>query len=221
MQVLRNPTPDNSAASIVRHCVEEEALAITELSKNLDVKAIELAVDLVSKCQGKILTSGVGKSWYVAEKLAATLASTGTVAYPIDALHAGHGDSGNIRFGDVGIFFSKSGSTRELLLMLPLFKSRGVPVIAIVGDINSPLALQADVILDATVSKETCPFNRVPTTSVTIALVLGNALAVAVMIAKGITIDIFADNHPDGKLGEILQLQIAKQIAELRSSTSP
>lgn len=219
MQVLRNPTANNSV-DIFRQSVKEEGLEILERSTNLDAKAIVDAVTLVTQCKGKLLTSGVGKNWSVAEKIAATFASTGTVAFVLNPLNAGHGDFGNVSRGDVGIFFSKSGCTREILQMIPIFKSRGASIITIVGDLNSPVASQADVVLDASVSKETCPFNKAPTTSSTMAMVIGNALAVAVMKAKGITIEDFAGNHPNGRLGEILQSQILELLHNKHLTTT-
>ncbi|OUL26877.1 hypothetical protein BV378_12170 [Nostoc sp. RF31YmG] len=213
MQILSNTEPVDPIMSIFRKSLEEEASEILSRSKKLDEKEINSAVNIISNCSGKILTSGVGKCLYVADKMAATFASTGTVSFLLNPLNAGHGDFGNVTEGDAAILISKSGTTHEMVLMCQRLKSRKIPVIAIVGDKNSLLARYADVVIDVEVSKETCPFNKAPTTSATMAMVFGNALAVAVMKAKGITIEFFANNHPDGTLGEILQLEIPKRTA--------
>lgn len=185
-----------------------EAEAITKAANRLQSAQVELAVDLLANCQGKVVLAGVGKSGIVARKIAATLTSTGTLAvylHPADALH---GDIGIVTAKDVAIILSNSGETDELIAMLPYLKCRQVPMIALVGNLHSTLAHNADVVLDAAVDKEACPFNLAPTTSTTVALSLGDALAMTLMQVKGLTPEDFALNHPAGRLGKRLTLRV-------------
>jgi len=150
----------------------------------------------------------VGKSGIIGQKIAATMTSTGTAAlylHPSDALH---GSLGIVQQDDVVIVLSNSGETDEIVAMLPYLKNRGVPIVAIVGNLNSTLARRADAVLDASVDKEACPLNLAPTTSTTVALAIGDALAMTVMKVKGLTTDDFAVNHPAGRLGKRLTLRV-------------
>jgi arabinose-5-phosphate isomerase len=152
--------------------------------------------------------AGVGKSGNVAQKIAATLTSTGTPAvflHPSDALHGGLGIVGR---EDVVVAVSNSGETEEVLAMLPFLKSRAVPVVSIVGNLKSNLAARSDAVLDASVSQEACPLNLAPTTSTTVALALGDALALTLMQCKRVTPEEFALNHPAGRLGKRLMLRV-------------
>ncbi|HEY9285878.1 MAG TPA: KpsF/GutQ family sugar-phosphate isomerase [Pyrinomonadaceae bacterium] len=159
-------------------------------------------------CRGKVVLIGVGKSGLVARKVAATLTSTGTVAvylHPSDGLH---GDLGMVTPDDVAVILSNSGETDELTAVLPYLKRRGVPVVAVVGKSDSTLARAAAAVLDAGVSEEACPFNLAPTASTTVALAVGDALAVTLMQLKGLTPDDFAFNHPAGRIGKRLNLRV-------------
>lgn len=194
--------------SQVTELLRLEANAVMKAAERLQSDAVERAVRLLANCQGKVVLAGVGKSGIVARKIAATLTSTGTLAvylHPADALH---GDLGIVTVEDVAIVLSNSGETDELVAMLPHLKSRRVPLIALVGNSRSTLARNADVVLDAFVEKEACPFNLAPTTSTTVALAIGDALAMTLMQAKGLTPDDFALNHPAGRLGKRLTLRV-------------
>ncbi|HMJ09076.1 MAG TPA: KpsF/GutQ family sugar-phosphate isomerase [Pyrinomonadaceae bacterium] len=185
-----------------------EAGAIERAAVVLDRAAVEYAVDLIAGCKSKVIVIGVGKSGVIAQKIAQTLTSTGTVAvfvHPSDALH---GSLGVISNGDVVIALSNSGETDEIIALLPAIEHRSLPLIAIVGRTDSTLARRAEVILDASVDKEACPLNLAPTTSTTVALAIGDALAMTVMESKGLTAEDFAANHPAGRLGKRLTLRV-------------
>jgi arabinose-5-phosphate isomerase len=186
-----------------------EADAIARTAERSDSDQVERAVDLLKSCRGKAVIIGVGKSGNIAQKIAATLTSTGSAAvflHPSDALHGG---LGIVATGDVVIALSNSGETDEIVSMIPYFRNRSVPIIAIVGDIHSTLGRSADVVLDACVDKEACPLNLAPTTSTSVALAIGDALAMTLMGAKGLTEHDFAQNHPAGRLGKRLILKVA------------
>lgn len=185
-----------------------EAEAITKAANRLQSEQVEKAVEILVNCRGKVVLAGVGKSGIVARKIAATLTSTGTLAvylHPADALH---GDLGIVTSDDVAMVLSNSGETDELVVMLPHLKARQVPIIALVGNLRSTLARNADVVMDAAVDKEACPFNLAPTTSTTVALSIGDALAMTLMQVKGLTPEGFAMNHPAGRLGKRLTLRV-------------
>lgn len=191
-----------------------EAGAIERAARRLDRDSIERAVELISCCENKIIVTGVGKSGVIAQKIAQTLTSTGTVAvfvHPSDALHGG---LGVIAAGDVVIALSNSGETDEILAILPAVLHRGSMVIAIVGNTNSTLAKKAHIVLDASVDQEACPLNLAPTTSTTVALAIGDAVAMTVMEAKGLTAEAFAANHPGGRLGKRLTLTVGDLMHE-------
>lgn len=186
--------------------LESEAIALT--ARRLQPQQVERVVTLLSTCKGKVVILGVGKSGIVAQKIAATMTSTGTGAlylHPSDALHGG---LGIVQADDVVIVLSNSGETDEIVSMLPYLKHRGVPIIAIVGNVNSTLGNRADAVLDGSVDHEACPLNLAPTTSTTVALAIGDALAMTLMKVKGLTPDDFAVNHPAGRLGKRLTLQV-------------
>jgi len=173
------------------------------------VSAVDLAVKLLHGCKGKVIVFGIGKSGVIAQKIAQTMTSTGTAAvfvHPSDALH---GSLGIVCEGDAVIAISNSGETDEIVLLLPALKRRNVPLIAIVGNVDSTLSRQADVTLDASVDREACPLDLAPTASTTVALALGDALAMTLMEEKGLTADDFAANHPAGRLGKRLTLTVA------------
>lgn len=185
-----------------------EAASIEAAAERADVESIEKALGLIANCDGKVIVTGVGKSGVIAQKIAQTLTSTGTVGifiHPSDALH---GSLGVVKDGDVVIALSNSGETDEILAIMPTLKQRKVSVIAIVGNIDSSLARQSEVVLDASVDKEACPLNLAPTTSTTVALAIGDALAMTVMESRGLTAEDFAANHPAGRLGKRLTLTV-------------
>ena len=185
-----------------------EADSITSAAARLDAASVEKALDILVSCEGKVVVTGVGKSGVIAQKIAQTLTSTGTMAVflqPSDALHGGLGVVGN---DDVVIALSNSGETDEILAILPTLRQRSVAVISIVGNIDSTLARQSDAVLDAAVDKEACPLNLAPTASTTVALAIGDALAMTLMESKGHTQTDFALNHPAGRLGKRLTLSV-------------
>lgn len=187
--------------------MEAEAIRVT--ASRLKRKQVKRAIELLYHCRGKIVLIGVGKSGNIAEKIAATLTSTGTAAvylHPSDALHGG---LGLVTPDDVVIALSNSGETDEVITMLPYLKHRQIPIIAVVGSLRSTLARTAEVVLDASVDQEACPLNLAPTTSTTVALAIGDALAMTLMQVKGLTTADFAINHPAGQLGKRLTLRVA------------
>ena len=198
----------------VREILRIESEAIQIASERLDSGSVNDAVRLIRDCRGKVIVTGVGKSGVIAQKIAQTLTSTGTVAvfvHPSDALH---GSLGVIAAGDVVIALSNSGETDEILHLLPALESREVEVISIVGNPESTLARRSAVFLDASVDKEACPLNLAPTTSTTVALAIGDALAMTVMADRGLTEEDFAANHPAGRLGKRLTLKVRSLMHE-------
>lgn len=197
--------PDSGAAALAlaREVLETEAAAVASLAARLDERFVA-AVRLVLGCRGRVVVTGIGKSGHIGRKLASTLASTGTPAFFVHPGEAGHGDLGMITHDDVVIALSYSGESDELTMILPLVKRMGAPLIALTGNPASTLAQLADVVLDTRVEKEACPLNLAPTASTTAALALGDALAVALLDARGFGHDDFARSHPGGSLGRRL-----------------
>lgn len=198
----------------VAELLKLEAAAIEQAAARLEKSVIEKSIEILETCAGKIVVIGIGKSGVIAQKIAQTLTSTGTIAvfvHPSDALH---GSLGIITNGDVIIALSNSGETDEILLLLPALKARNICLISIVGNTNSTLARQSDVVLDASVDKEACPLNLAPTCSTTVALAIGDALAMTLMEAKNLTAEDFAANHPAGRLGKRLTLKVANLMHE-------
>jgi arabinose-5-phosphate isomerase len=194
----------SSAAGLLRH----EANAIAAAAERLDLERFSRAVEILARCAGAVATTGAGTSGIVARKIAATLTSTGTPAmfvHPTDALHGGLGVIGR---QEVVVAVSNSGETEEILALMPYLRSREVNVIAIVGDLESTLGMEAAVALDAFAEREAGPHGLVPTASVAVALAIGDALALSVMEVKGVTRDAFAANHPSGRLGRRLTLRV-------------
>jgi arabinose-5-phosphate isomerase len=186
-----------------------EAEAITQTISRIDPAEVDRAVTLLHACKGKVVVVGVGKSGSIAQKIAGTLTSTGSGSVYLHPSDAMHGGLGIVADGDVVIALSNSGETDEIISMLPYLKHRAVPIIAVVGNLRSSLARGADVLLDASVDKEACPLNLAPTTSTTVALAIGDALAMTLMQVKGLTENDFAQNHPAGRLGKRLTLRVA------------
>lgn len=192
-----------SAQRTVR--LELEAVAALHERINADfVRACELLL----ACRGRVVVVGMGKSGHIGNKIAATLASTGTPAFFVHPAEASHGDMGMITRGDVVLALSNSGSTAEIITLLPLIKRLGIPLISMTGNPDSTLAQAAEANLDARVSHEACPLNLAPTSSTTASLVLGDALAIALLEARGFTAEDFAFSHPGGALGRRLLLKV-------------
>ena len=202
---------DLNPDAIVRNArtvIATEAAAVNALESRIGPDFVA-ACRLILGCKGRVIVSGMGKSGHIARKIAATLASTGTPAFFVHPGEASHGDLGMILPQDVVLALSYSGETDELLFILPVIKRQGIPLIAITGKPGSSLASQADVHLDGSISNEACPLGLAPTTSTTVALVLGDALAIALLEARGFTSDDFARSHPAGALGRRLLLRIS------------
>jgi arabinose-5-phosphate isomerase len=191
-----------------RAVVETEAAAITALLDRLDER-FEQACRYLLECRGRIVVTGMGKSGHIGNKIAATLASTGSPAFFVHPGEASHGDLGMITPQDVVLALSNSGETSELLTILPLLKRLGTPLIAMTGKAQSTLARESEVHLDVSVEKEACPLGLAPTSSTTATLVMGDALAVALLQARGFTAEDFALSHPGGSLGRRLLLHVS------------
>jgi len=206
------PTPhainDEALVRSARTVIATEAATIRALEPRIGPEFVE-ACRLIMACAGRVVVTGMGKSGHVARKIAATLASTGTPAFFVHPGEASHGDLGMILPQDVVLALSNSGETDEVLFILPVIKRQGIPLIAITGNANSSLADQADVHLDASIAAEACPLGLAPTASTTAALVMGDALAIALLEARGFTSEDFARSHPAGSLGRRLLLHIS------------
>jgi len=207
---LRSPTKPLDAEALKafgRRVLETERDALSALLPRVD-DAFVAACTLMFGCRGRVVVTGMGKSGHVGGKIAATLASTGTPAFFVHPGEASHGDLGMIMRDDVLLALSNSGETAEVLVLLPLIKRMGVPLIAMTGRPASTLAKTAEVHLDVSVAQEACPLNLAPTASTTATLAMGDALAVALLEARGFTQEDFAMSHPGGMLGRRLLLRI-------------
>ncbi len=207
-QTLSATDRNNHALAMGRRVLEIEAAAVAARALRVGDE-FKAAVALILETHGRVIVSGLGKSGHVARKIAATLASTGTPAYFVHAAEAVHGDLGMITHGDVLVALSNSGENDELLTIVPLVKRLGGRLIAITGNAASSLAQAADVHLDARVDQEACPLNLAPTASTTAALALGDALAVALLDARGFGEEDFARSHPGGALGRKLLTHVS------------
>jgi arabinose-5-phosphate isomerase len=190
-----------------KRVLEIEARAIARLVERLDGR-FGKAVDLLQGCMGKVVVSGMGKSGLIGQKIAATLASTGTPAFFLHPAEGSHGDLGMLGRQDVFIALSNSGETQELLTVLPYVKRLNIPVIALTGRSQSTLAKNSDVVLDVSVNEEACPLGLAPTASTTAALAMGDALAIVLLERRGLKEDDFAQFHPGGTLGRRLLLKV-------------
>lgn len=190
-----------------REVIRIEAEAVAALENRIGVD-FERAVDLLFNCKGRVIVSGIGKSGIIAQKIAATLSSTGTAAIFLHAAEAAHGDLGMVMPGDVVICISKSGGTAEFYTLVPIFKRLETPIIAMTGNQHSPLAERAEVVIDISVEKEACPHDLAPTASTAAALAMGDALAVALVEKRHFSREDFALRHPSGTLGKKLLLRI-------------
>jgi arabinose-5-phosphate isomerase len=205
----RAPRPAKSSAlKLARRVLDIEAAAVARLARRLDHRFSD-ALELILRCTGRVIVSGIGKSGHIARKIASTMSSTGTPAYFVHPAEASHGDLGMIQSTDLLIAISYSGESAELLTIIPLVKRQGAKLIAMTGNPRSTLAVQADVHLDAHVEQEACPLNLAPTASTTAALALGDALAVGLLDARGFSADDFARSHPGGALGRRLLTRVS------------
>jgi arabinose-5-phosphate isomerase len=214
MDAHKERTTRSSVHEKVIELLRLEAAAIDKASGALSAGTVESAIQILLNCRGKVIVLGIGKSGVIAQKIAQTMTSTGTAAvfiHPSDALHGG---LGIIADGDVALAISNSGETEEIVALLPSLKRRNVPLIAIVGKPSSTLARQADSTLDASVDREACPLDLAPTASTTVALAIGDALAMTVMDEKGLTPSDFAANHPAGRLGKRLTVTVGDLMHE-------
>lgn len=193
---------------LARETLDIEASALLQLKARLDDRFVK-AVNMVLGVQGRVVVTGMGKSGHIGRKIAATLASTGTPAMFVHPGEASHGDLGMIQVIDLVLALSNSGESDELVAILPVLKRQGVPLIAMTGGLSSSLAQHADVVLDCSVDKEACPLNLAPTASTTAQLAMGDALAVALLDARGFKPEDFARSHPGGSLGRRLLTHVS------------
>ena len=201
------PTSAEHLLALARQVLDIEADALRTTASRLDAGFAD-AVHLILACSGRVVVSGMGKSGHIGGKIAATLASTGTPAFFMHPGEASHGDLGMITPNDVVLALSNSGESNEIVCIVPLIKRRGAKLIAMTGNPHSTLAREADAHLNAAVDKEACPLNLAPTASTTAALALGDALAVALLDARGFSADDFARSHPGGSLGRRLLVHV-------------
>ena len=208
--IMRRMKPALHADRLIpfaRKVLSIEASAVGALEARVG-DAFVAACNLINACEGRVVVTGMGKSGHIGDKVAATFASTGTPAFFVHAAEATHGDIGMITTGDVVLALSNSGETPELLAIVPIIKRLGVGLIALTGKPQSSLARAADVVLDVSVAQEACPLNLAPTASTTATLAMGDALAVALLDARGFTEEDFARSHPGGTLGRKLLLHV-------------
>ncbi|SMN15809.1 Arabinose 5-phosphate isomerase [uncultured Candidatus Thioglobus sp.] len=189
--------------SSAKQVILTEAKSLTQLAEQLDQSFIN-ACELIQNCTGKVVLIGMGKSGHIGNKIAATFASTGTPAFAVHPGEAGHGDLGMIEQNDVAICISYSGESDEIMMLVPVIKRLGASIIGMTGNKNSSIGKISDVHLDVSVEKEACPHNLAPTSSTTVALAMGDALAVSILTNKGFSPDDFARSHPSGALGRRL-----------------
>src|SRR6266481_2670647 len=224
---MRSPSRPGRASmadrSLARKVLETEAAAILALVERLDERFDE-AVQLLRRCKGRVILTGMGKSGIICRKISATLTSTGTASFFLHPAEAIHGDLGVIQSDDVVVALSYSGETAELLHLLETIRRLGAKLIAITGDPRSTLAQAADVALDCSVTEEACPMNLVPTASTTAALAIGDALAMTLLVEKGFKQEDFANLHPGGTLGKSLMrveslMHAGTDCPTVRSST--
>ena len=222
----RSATPKSrTSLDAGRRVLEIEARAVQALVQRLDGEFSE-ALDLLYDCKGKVVVSGMGKSGLIGQKIAATLASTGTPSFFLHPAEGLHGDLGMLARGDVLIAISNSGETQEILQLLPFMERRGIPVMAIVGRMSSTLAKNSTVALDVSVAEEACPMGLAPTASTTATLAMGDALAVALLEKRGFKEQDFAQFHPGGTLGRRLLVKVrdvmhvGKALPQVRETVS-
>ena len=194
---------DKSLIEIAKTVIQAETDSILKLKNRIDNNFVK-ACQLLVSCQGKVVVIGMGKSGHIGRKIAATLASTGTPAFFVHPGEAGHGDLGMVNANDVLIVISYSGESDEIIALLPAIKQLNIPILAMTGNTKSIIAKVANIHLDVSVEQEACPHNLTPTSSTTAALVMGDAIAITLLNARGFTPDDFAKSHPSGTLGRRL-----------------
>jgi len=199
--------PATTMSATARQVIEHELSALKELSTYIDDQFDEI-IDILYNCKGRVVITGIGKSAIIAQKISATMNSTGTPALFMHAADAIHGDLGMIQSEDVVIIISKSGESPEIKTLIPLIQNFGNKIIAISGNLSSYLATHADYVLNTTVEKEACPLNLAPTTSTTAQLVIGDALAICLIYKRGFSAQDFAKYHPGGALGKKLYIRV-------------
>ncbi len=207
----------------IKQVIELESKELQNLLQKID-DSYHKTIDILLNCKGKVVVVGIGKSAHIGKKIVATFNSTGTISQFLHAAEAIHGDLGILQSNDVVICISNSGNSPEVKTIIPYLKSKAEKLIAITGNLNSSLAKSADVVLDASVTKEACPNNLAPTSSTTVQIVIGDALAVTLMKLKGFTENDFASFHPGGNLGKNLlwtleQLNVEKSRPFVTSDT--
>lgn len=207
MKALSNQEHSENLLRLAQAVLDNEANAILALKQRLDSRFVD-ACELLLHVEGRVVVIGMGKSGHIGKKIAATLASTGTPAFFVHPGEANHGDMGMLTPKDAVLCLSNSGRTDELMSLIPFLKRLGVPLIAMTGNPGSPLAKAADIHLDVSIEKEACPLGLAPTTSTTVALAMGDALAVALLERRGFTAEDFALSHPAGTLGRRLLLKV-------------
>lgn len=200
-------TDSQKIIDLAKAVIAIEQDAVGQLTKRIDQSFLD-AYQVLLSCKGRIIVMGIGKSGHIANKISATFASTGSPAFSIHPAEASHGDLGMITKDDVVLVLSNSGETIEILSIIPNIKLIGTPIISLTGNLDSSLAKYADVNIHVGVEKEACPLKLAPTSSTTAALVMGDALAIALLTAKGFTKDDFAQSHPGGALGKKLLLNV-------------
>jgi arabinose-5-phosphate isomerase len=200
-------TEHSTFMASARRTIDIEHRAVGELSQRIG-PSFAMACERLLNCTGRIIVTGMGKSGHIASKIAATLSSTGSPAFFVHPAEASHGDLGMITDKDVVLALSYSGTTSEIMAILPMLKRQGIPLIAMTGAPDSPVAQASDIHIDASVREEACPLGQAPTTSTTVALVLGDAIAMALLEARGFTLEEFAFSHPGGRLGRRLLLKV-------------
>lgn len=197
----------NKSIQLALDVIEAEAGAVYALCNKIGEDFVRCC-ELILACKGRVVVIGMGKSGHIGAKIAATLASTGTPAFFVHPAEASHGDLGMITKSDLVLAISNSGNTSEIVTLLPLIKYLNVPLITLTGNPDSTLAKQATINIDVSVAQEACPLGLAPTTSTTVALVMGDALAIALLDARGFTAEDFARAHPGGNLGKRLLLRV-------------
>ncbi len=195
--------PAQDVCALAKAVIQIEAEAVAALHDRINASFTK-ACDIILRCQGRVVTLGIGKSGHVAKKIAATLSSTGTPAFPLHAAEANHGDLGMLISSDVLLIVSYSGQTPEVMQLIPVIQTRQVPIITITGDPHSNIATASNVVLNVQVQQEACPLNLAPTASTTASLVMGDALAMSLAQIRGYKTVDFARNHPGGHLGQHL-----------------
>jgi arabinose-5-phosphate isomerase len=211
----------NNALSLARDTLTIEADSLITMRNRLEgsgANSFLKAIELLHACQGRIVVSGMGKSGHIARKISATFASTGSPAFFVHPAEASHGDLGMVTRDDVFVALSNSGETQELLTIVPIIKRTGAKLIALTGEPNSSLAKLADAHLNTAVEREACPLNLAPTSSTTAMLAMGDALAVALLDARGFQAEDFIRSHPGGRLGRKLLIHVSEVMRSFENT---